>query len=81
MISLYFGLFGFLLFIALLESPGMGNIWWRNGAFNIGGIIIFLTSPFYQSFLWYPALWIHNWMIVVGTSILIGLLIDYFKLL
>jgi hypothetical protein len=81
MISLYFGIFGFILFLILLESPGMGNIWWRNGKFNPGGIIVFLTSPLYQSFLWYPSLWIHNWLIVVGTSVSIGLLISYFNLI
>lgn len=80
MISLYFGIFGFIIFILLLEAPGMGNVWWRNGKFNLGGILIFLASPFYQSFLWHPTLWMHNWLIVVGASILIGLLISYLKL-
>jgi len=68
------------MFILLLESPGMGNVWWRNGELNLGGILVFLISPFYQSFLWNINLWIHNWLIVVGASVLIGLLVSHFKL-
>ena len=66
----------FVIFILLLEAPGMGNVWYRNQVFCIGGIINFLVSPFKESALWHPNLWIHNWIIMTTLGIGAGLVLS-----
>ena len=56
---------GFLLFIVLLESDGMGCILYRtNSKFRFNGLLKYIKSPFNQRFLWYPELWKHNWIVM-----------------
>ena len=74
--SLIGSLCGFLLFILLLEAPGMGNVWYRNERFNIGGIISFITNPFIGLTLWHPSLWCHNWILMTLFGFVIGLSYD-----
>lgn len=66
------GLLGFCLFVALLESKKMGKILYRNDKFRFNGLLLYLKSPFYQKFLWYPQLWRHNWVIMTGLGSVIG---------
>ena len=66
------GLFGYCYFLYNLESEGMGNIIIRCGKFAPSNILPYMTSPFYQSFLWYPSLWSTNWVITTSISVGIG---------
>ena len=65
------GLVGYFSFLSFLESKCMGNIIIRQGEFTPNNILHYMKSPFYDRFLWYPALWRANWIIMtcVGSSI------------
>ena len=69
---------GFIAFVALLESGGMGKIIWREGEFTPGGAWKYMKSPFFQNFLWNPKLWRHNWLIMTGAGGFFGALYGYF---
>lgn len=71
---------GLALWCALLEGPGMGNIWWRNKRFSLGGLLAFLIAPVQKPrLLWHPVMWRHNVCIMAGAGGGLGLLL--FKLL
>lgn len=63
---------GFVLFVALLETGGMGKIIWRDGQFTPNGVWKYVKSPFFQPFLWNPKLWRHNWIVMTGFGSVIG---------
>ena len=56
-----------------LEGPDMGNVLYRNGKWHPSNVINYLTSPFYQKWLWYPALWTCNWIVMTGAGAVLGL--------
>lgn len=62
---------GFGLFVFLLEYK-MGSVLFREGIFSPRNLIKFMKSPFNSVFLWYPRLWMHNWVIMVLSGGLIG---------
>ena len=71
------GFSGFIAFIALLESKGLGSILYRNGRFTLGGLLLYLKSPFFQLYLWYPKLWIHNWILMTIIGYIMGYTVSY----
>lgn len=66
------GFIGFLTFVGLLESSGMGKIIWRDGQFTPNGLIKYILSPFFQKYLWYRSLWRHNWILMTVFGAIIG---------
>lgn len=71
------GVAGFVVFITSLEASGMGNIIIRQGEFAPQNIIHFMKSPFKEKFLWYPALWRSNWVIMTSVGLCIGKFVSY----
>ena len=71
-------IFGFIIFVGLLESNGMGKILIRDGQFTPGSLLKYLKSPFHQRFLWYPQMWRHNWILMTGGGALVGALLKHF---
>ena len=66
------GFFGFMTFVVLLETAGMGKIIWRDGEFTPNGVLKYMKSPFLQDFLWHPKLWRHNWILMTGLGSALG---------
>ena len=63
---IYLGYFllltGYLLYIQF--SPGMGNIWYRNGEyFSPMGAVRMLISPFQERYMWNIEFWDLNFVI------------------
>lgn len=63
---------GLLLWLIMLESPGMGGVLIRtdengNRIFTPNNIPEYIKSPFKHAFFWKPEFLIHNW--IVMTSI------------
>jgi len=65
---------GFLLYIQL--SPGMGQIWIRNGNFMPMGAFNLMIYPFKNIRIWMPKVWDINY----PMWIFLGILINIFKL-
>ena len=71
-------LLGLAAWVALLESRGMGNIWWRrksNGrkGFSPGGLWAFAVAPVTRPrLLWHPSMWRHNWVLLAAIGGLCG---------
>lgn len=75
------GIIGFILFVINLESDDMGNILFRTNndnkvEFRFDNLVHYMANVFYRWFLWHPTLWGCNWIIMTGTGILIGFLIE-----
>jgi hypothetical protein len=57
--------------VALLESRGMGNIWWRRKSsgrkgFSLKGLCAFAVAPMTRPrLLWHPTMWRHNILVMV----------------
>lgn len=71
-------LIGFIAFVVLLESGGMGKILYREGTFRLGGLLLYLKSPFHQRFLWYPSCWKHNWVLMTSAGAMVGYVASFF---
>ena len=56
-------------------SPGMGNIWWREGKFFPIGAISIIVDPIYNSTLWNYSVWDLNFIIWVICFVMIELFI------
>ena len=48
--------------------PKMGNIWIRNGEFQPGQLIHFMTDPFKNPVLWRPEFLDLNWPVVATAG-------------
>lgn len=70
-ISIFGGIFGIILFLMYLESPQMGNIIYRNGKFSPSNIFKIIINPLYKPLLWNYKLWMANWIIMMGSGIII----------
>lgn len=73
------GIAGFGLFVAGLESKGMGNIIIRNGRFSLENVWEYIKSPFHQSHLWNPELLQHNWVVMTSCGAALGACTKLFK--
>lgn len=69
---------GFVAFIGLLESSGMGKILWRDEQFTPNGLLKYIKSPFFQPYLWYWKLWRHNWILMTGMGGALGVVYSYY---
>lgn len=60
-----------LSFTAYLElSPGLGNIWWRNGRFMPSSIVRMVTFCLTEKAVWRPSLWDLNYCMWLTGSVL-----------
>lgn len=65
-VALVGALFGFVLFVVNLEGDKMGNVWWRDDGFRPANIVRYMVSPFRHWYLWHPALWSVNWLLMTA---------------
>ena len=56
-------------------SPGMGNIWWREGKFFPIGAVSMIVDPVYNLTLWNYSVWDLNFIIWLMFFIIIELFI------
>ena len=60
-------------YLAHIEySPGMGNVWWREGRFCPKGAWKVMIFPFSEPAMWYPEFWDLNypvWMAVTVVAV------------
>ncbi len=67
-LGLFFLLLGYLLYIQF--SPGMGNIWYRNGEyFSPMGAVNVIFYPLYSVEMWRFEMWDLNFFIWILTFI------------
>jgi len=59
-------------YIAYLElSPGLGNIWWRNGQLMPMSILRMAIYALREPRIWLPDMWDLNYFVWLGSGILI----------
>lgn len=63
---------GFVSFVVLLESNGLGKVLWREGRINPQGLVDYIVAPFHKECMWYRIMWRHNWIVTTSVGAMIG---------
>lgn len=70
MIGALIATIGYVLYLEL--SPGLGNIWWRNGQIMPSSILRMAAYALREPRVWLPDMWDLNYFVWMAGGILIG---------